>query len=167
MSSHPTKVTLMNPHHRSRPALTAAPAVAQALRSEVEKAGLSQSTLGRRMMEITGEPWPQSRVWKLLHNRTGIKLTDVEALCIALGIKLSELIARALSAAERPGRLTADEEDILTIYRRNTPLYRSFLHTLLESAKKRHWPELTLDGEMPKGAKRRGTAHRRADRHVG
>jgi hypothetical protein len=67
--------------------------VTERLAREAHRQRRSQAALARELRAATGEPWPQSRVWKLLRNRTGVKLNDVEALAYILNLNPIAVIA--------------------------------------------------------------------------
>jgi transcriptional regulator with XRE-family HTH domain len=63
------------------------------LRARTSAKRLSQAALGRLLSHATGERWPQSRVWKLLHGELPLTIDMLDAVTRVLDLELLSLIA--------------------------------------------------------------------------
>jgi transcriptional regulator with XRE-family HTH domain len=65
------------------------------LRKAAQDQKLSQAALGRLLAAETGEKWPQSRVWKLLHAKLPVTIDMLAAAASVLHLSLLDLFAHA------------------------------------------------------------------------
>ena len=109
--------------------------VRERLRDEIIKQKLTQ----QEVADLIGAGWTQTRVAQKLHARSRITLDELEALCFALGLPISEIVRdRGL---EFYAEMTPTEVRLLEQFRqRDTKEQDAFL-TLFHVQRKTHAPE--------------------------
>jgi len=68
----------------------------------VESHHLTQRELGEKLAAITGAPWTQQKVWKVLNGRIDLTVDMLIKLCHAFNVSLVELLIRAQALREMP-----------------------------------------------------------------
>jgi transcriptional regulator with XRE-family HTH domain len=105
--------------------------------------GISQAALGKDLEVLTGEAWPQSRIWKLVHGRIPMRISVLDALGQILNLNLVELIAPKSASMV----VTADERELLSNLRLHpelAPAVMVLLQRVVSSGPKRRRPRKRL-----------------------
>src|SRR4051812_13696918 len=76
--------------------------ILQMLQQLMTTQGLTQKALGETLAAVTGEPWPQQRVWKLLHDKLELTVEMLVHVCQALHISLVDLLVQAQALRPMP-----------------------------------------------------------------
>lgn len=94
------------------------------LREEMERLHLNQTDVAGRLQ------WGQSRVSKLLNGRMDLAVDDLDALCFALGLRLTEAVRD--HGLEFCAEMTPSELRFLQAFRTFTPEQQEVLRTILD-----------------------------------